>query len=140
MLNGKGPILIDRDDAVIMCGDFNMVGYRRQLDSLRDGDIFDNESFGPDFAPGRNAGSLVSAPLRHTHSRLTYTWRQDRSNYAPGKLDYILFSSDAAQLKRNFALWTPDMPEDVLKKHGLMPGDSPAASDHLPLVADFDFR
>jgi endonuclease/exonuclease/phosphatase family metal-dependent hydrolase len=140
MLNGNDrPFAIDPNDAVILCGDFNMVGYRRQLESLRDGDIYDNV-FGPDFAPGRKEGSLVSAPLRHTHSRLTYTWRQDRASYAPGKLDYILFSSDAATLKRNFALWTPDMPEEVLSGHGLLSDDSPTASDHLPLVADFDFR
>ncbi len=140
MLNGAGLFPIDPNDAVIMCGDFNMVGYKRQLDSLRVGDIFDNARHGPDFAPGREAGSLVSAPLRHTHTRLTYTWRKDRASYAPGKLDYIFFSPDSAQLKRNFALWTPDMPEDTLKKYGLKPDDSPAASDHLPLIADFDFR
>ncbi len=142
ILTGSPEALIagNPDDAVILCGDFNMVGYARELYAVRDGDIFDNERFGGDFAPGRAHGSLVSAPLRHTHSPQTYTWRWDPSEFGPGKLDYVLFSDDALKLKRNFTLWTPEMPAEALAAAGLEPPDSPNASDHLVLVADFEVR
>jgi len=140
LLSGKGPFEIDSEDTVVMLGDFNMVGFQRQLRSLQDGDIIDNERFGPDFSPAREKGSLASAPLRHTHSRHFYTWRADPAPFTPGKLDYILFSNDTAELRNNFALWTPGMPQDILRQHGLERKDSILASDHLVLVADFVFR
>jgi hypothetical protein len=115
-----------------------MVGFARQLYSLRDGDIYDNERFGPDFNPD-SLGSLVSAPLRHTHSREAYSWRDDSDVYPPGKLDYILFGPSRAKLKNNFTLYTPDIPEPILRQHGLKRDDS-LASDHLVLVADFELR
>lgn len=139
LLAGAGPFSIGPNDAVAMVGDFNMVGYRRQLAVLLDGDIIDNETNGPDFSPGRARGSLVSAPLRHTHARSNFTWWSDlSSSFTPGKLDYTIFSDDVAALRQNFVLHTPEIPADVLAAHGLLSTDSEAA-DHLPMVADFDF-
>lgn len=136
LLEGTGPFVAPVTAAVVMAGDFNMVGFVRQLRALRDGDIIDNAQFGPDFAPARAAGPLANAPLRHTHTRATYTWRQDDASFAPGKLDYILYSGDVATLARNFALYTPDMPPEDLARYGLEASDSQQASDHLVLVAD----
>ena len=122
-----------------MTGDFNMVGYRRQLEVLRDGTFIDPAN-GPDFAPGRAKGSLVVARLRHTHVRTHHTWRNPTSEFAPGKLDYAFFSNDVAKLKRGFVLDTASLPEVVLEAHGLERGDSRIASDHLALVMDFRIR
>ena len=137
---GDGAFAIDTEDTVVMLGDFNMVGFQRQLRSLQDGDIIDNERFGPDFSPARENGSLTNVPLRHTHSRHFYTWRADPAPFTPGKLDFILFSDDTAMLRNNFALWTSDMPLETLQQHGLERNDSILASDHLVLVADFAFK
>ena len=140
LLSGNGVFTINENDTVVMLGDFNMVGFHRQLKSLRDGEINNHERFGPDFSPARERGSLTEVPLRHTHTRHFYTWRADPAPFTPGKLDYILFSDDMAAVQNNFALWTPDMPQEVLQQHGLERNDSILASDHLVLVADFIFR
>lgn len=138
LMNGTGPFATTGSEAVILSGDFNMVGYVRQLQSLRDGDIFDNVTFGPDFAPSRAAGSLTDVYLRASHSRSFYTWRSDGGSFMPGKLDYILTSADLATVKNAFAVYTPEIPAPTLTTLGLLAGDS-TASDHVPLVVDLEF-
>ena len=59
-------------------GDYNLVGFRRQLESIRDG-VFVDPSHGANFAPGRGEGSLRDPPLRHTDRRMAYTWRRASS-------------------------------------------------------------
>lgn len=140
LLTGEGLFSINARDTVVMLGDFNMVGFQRQLRSIRDGKLINNEHFGPDFSPARSHGSLTTVPLRHTHSGHFYTWQADPAPFTPGRLDYIFFSGDTAQLKNNFVLWTREMPEPLLRQYGLERNDSPLASDHLVLVADFAFR
>ncbi len=139
LINGEGPFTVDPGVAVAMMGDFNMVGFVRQLTNLRDGDLIDNATFGADFSPGREAGSLASVPARHTHSPEVYTWFNPPQNYAPGKLDFILYSPDVATLKSNYTLKTGDIPAADLAAAGLEAGDS-SASDHLAMVADFSFK
>lgn len=138
-IDGVGPFAVDPDVAVVMMGDFNMVGFVRQLITLRDGVLIDNGTFGVDFSPGRDLGSLVNVRARHTHTADIFTWFNPPSSFAPGKLDYILFSSDAATLKRNFTLKTDEIPAGELTAAGLQAGDS-SASDHLVMIADFDFK
>ena len=138
LMAGTGPFPIGPESPVMMLGDFNMVGYRRQLETLRDGRFIDPATWGHDFAPAREAGSLRAVPLRHTHTRFHYTWRSDGGSFAPGRLDWFLYSPDRLALHRNFVLWTPDMPATVLAAAGLHRDDS-LASDHLALVADFTF-
>ncbi len=139
LLEGTGPFPIGDRDAVILAGDFNMVGFRRQLDVLLHGRFIDSAN-GPDFAPGRGKGSLRSARLRHSHARAVHTWRRATSEFGPGKLDFVIYSSDVAKLKRNFTLDTGSLPEQVLEEFGLLAADSLEASDHLALVADFRFK
>jgi hypothetical protein len=103
LLNKKGPFTETQNVSVIFLGDFNMVGYARQLHSLRDGDIFNNQLFGTDFQPDRKLGSLKIAPLRHTHSRRVYTWRNDSERFPPWKIGFHLLriksSSTQEQLR-----------------------------------------
>ncbi len=138
-INGVGPFVVDPGVAVAMMGDFNMVGFVRQLITLRDGILIDNVTFGADFSPGRDLGSLANVRARHTHTADIVTWFNPGSSFAPGKLDYILFSSDAATLKRNYTLKTDEIPMIELTAAGLEAGDS-NASDHLVMIADFDFK
>ena len=139
LLAGVGPFPIDADDVVIFAGDFNYVGLRRQVEAVRDG-LFIDPSLGPDFAPGRLEGSLVSAPLRHSHVRSITTWRFNSSPFAPGKLDYVFYSSDAARLEKSYVLDTATLPAEELRRFRLRRRDSLLVSDHLVLVTDFSFR
>lgn len=139
MLAGQGPFPVQARDWVVITGDLNMVGFRRQLDVLLNGTFIDPNNR-PDFAPGRARGSLKSAKLRHTHTRSTVTWRSGTSSYSPGKLDYIIYSKDVARLKKNYVLDTAEMPDEVLAAAGLERSDSLTASDHLAMVADFKVK
>lgn len=138
LLAGAGPFSIDPMDAVVFAGDFNFVGFRRQFDAIVRGTFIDPAN-GPDFAPGRDSGSLVVTPARHTHRRAAYTWRNARSGFTPGRLDFIFFAGDVARLDKSFILDTSAMPAEELARYGLDAGDSLLASDHLPVVADLVF-
>lgn len=138
LLAGTGPFSVDPMDAVVFAGDFNFVGFRRQIDAIVNGTFID-PSNGPDFAPGRDNGSLTVTPARHTHRRAAYTWRSPGSAFTPGRLDFIFFSDDVARLDKSFVLDTSTLSADVLERHGLSDRDSLLASDHLPVVADLVF-
>lgn len=137
LLGGAGPFAVDRDDAMVLLGDFNLVGFRRQLETLRDG-VFTNLSNGPDFSPARSQGSLTSAPLRHTHRRLIQTWRRAESDFTPGKLDFVFFTGDALEMQKSLVVDSAGMPQVFLDGNDLRSPDSQEMSDHLPLVVDFE--
>ncbi|MCP4201551.1 MAG: endonuclease/exonuclease/phosphatase family protein [bacterium] len=139
LLQGSFSFAIGDGDAAVFAGDYNLVGFRRQLESIRDG-VFVGSSKGADFAPGRGEGSLLDPPLRHTHRRMAYTWRQAGSSFAPGRLDLVIFTGDALTLEKGFVVDTGSMPSKARKKLGLNRRDSELASDHLGLVTDFSVR
>ena len=66
-----------------------------------------------------------------------YTWRDARSSFSPGKLDYIVYSDSVLELRNAFSLETTLLSTEDLKRYGLRPMDTLDASDHLPVVADF---
>lgn len=140
MINGNTSLPVDgARDTVVFAGDFNMVGFARQLRTLQDGDLIDNSVWGPDFSPGRERGSLQALKLRHTHVRDIATWVNLASSYSPGRLDFILFDSPNGVVAKDFALRTETMPRAVLDDLGLEAADTGTLSDHLPLVADIRF-
>ncbi len=132
-----GEIDLAPDTPIIAGGDFNLVGLRRQLETLTTGDIEDNGTWGPDDAPDWDGSEFDVVPNRHPDARLTYTWRRDSSSFYPGKLDYICFTGAAAQLHNNFTIETRTMTPASLAAAGLQPLDTEVASDHAALVADF---
>ena len=67
---------------------------------------------------------------------MDYTWRNDNSDYAPGKLDYAIVSDGVVQVLRSFGLQTQDMSGERLGDYGLLATDTWVASDHLPIVVD----
>ncbi len=138
LLEGGGPFAADPRDAVILAGDFNLVGFRRQFEALVHGRFID-PSHGENFDPGRDNGSLAVAPLRHSNRRMAFTWRRETSRFAPGRLDFIFFSDDVAKLEKSFVVDTESMPDETLAELGLERSDSLRVSDHLALVADFSF-
>jgi hypothetical protein len=117
-------------------GDFNLVGYKQQLETLTDGDIVDEASYGIDFLPDWDDSPLTDLFSRHTHIRMGYTWRSDASGFNPGKLDYILYTDSVLEPVKHFVLNTLAMFEEDLSFYDLESEDTNQASDHLPRLMD----
>jgi endonuclease/exonuclease/phosphatase family metal-dependent hydrolase len=105
--------------ARVIGGDINLVGTRGPLERL-----------GAGLAP--RGGDLTPVYTPVLGKDAAYTWRDDRSDFAPGRLDWLL---SEARVVQSFALDTRRIDPAVLAEHGLEPGDS-AVSDHLPIVVD----
>jgi len=132
-----GTITIPQGTPMFIVGDLNLVGWAQQLKTLLQGDIVDQATYGADFNPDWDQTPLADSIPYHTSTRESYTWRSDGQSFDPGRLDYIIYTDSALQLERRFALWTPDMSPTDLTAYSLQSGDSPTASDHIPLTADF---
>ncbi len=122
---------------IIIAGDMNLVGGARQVRTLTDGDIVNEETFGPSHAADWDGTPLADAWPRVTGGREVFTWRDARSSFSPGKLDYIVYSDSVLELRNAFALETTGLTTDDLARYGLEAEDTLDASDHLPVVADF---
>lgn len=106
----------------LIAGDINLVGSRRPLDELRSGLDADGSS-------------LEVAETMVLGDAAIYTWRNPRSAFTPGRLDFAVYSDANARVIRAFALDTDRLGADTLAAWGLEPGDTDA-SDHLPMVVD----
>lgn len=135
--NGNGPIPLPNNAHLVVLGDMNLVGDRRQLQTLLTGDIVNESSYGPDFSPDWDGSDLIDSNPYTTGLPFVFTWYQPQSSFSPGKLDYIIYGGSNLFLQNNFALFTPALPADSLSTYGLLPNDVVVASDHLPLIADF---
>ena len=134
--NENGPFNLVDETPFVHVGDFNFVGYRQQVETIRIGDIVDENEYGEDFLPDWDNTAVVDLFSRHTHKRMGYTWRSDGSSFNPGKLDYIFYSDATIDTGRHFTLNTLAMEEATLMEYGLEWDDTQEASDHLPRVFD----
>ncbi|MDX1700841.1 MAG: endonuclease/exonuclease/phosphatase family protein, partial [Melioribacteraceae bacterium] len=137
--NGSGELILAPNTPIIIMGDMNFVGLDSQRRTLLTGDIFDNTSFGSDFQPDWNGKNLVDSRPYTTNLPMTFTWYNADEGYAPGRLDYIVYTSSSLDLRNSYSLFTPALQTDTLINHELEFLDAVEASDHLPLVADFRF-
>jgi endonuclease/exonuclease/phosphatase family metal-dependent hydrolase len=135
-----GNFTLAEDTPVILAGDFNLVGWRQQLDTLVSGDIQDEGTYGSDFAPDWGTGSLSYALSRHPDARMVYTWRQDSSSFYPGMLDYLFYTPSVITLDHGYVLETRTMKSTTLASYGLSANTTPDASDHAPRVGDFSLN
>ncbi len=133
----QGDVEIAPETFIVIAGDMNLVGSYRQVETLVSGTIVDHERFGPSHRADWDGTALTDAAPHHLSGREAYTWRDDRSAFAPGRLDYIVFSDSVARLTNAFILWTEDLNPATLASYGLRAEDTRKASDHLPVVADF---
>lgn len=136
MSNGQEGMDVPEGTPFVFLGDLNLVGDAQQLVTLLTGDIQNEAEFGEDFAPDWDGTPLLTPPLLQTERRMGYTWRADAGSYWPGRLDYALIPDSVVELAGGFLLYTPSMSQEILAMHGLHADDSPAASDHLPLILD----
>ena len=122
---------------IVIAGDMNLVGGAGQVQTLLSGRIADEDRFGTSFAPDWDGTPLTDAWPRTTGGVTVATWRDEQSSFAPGKLDYIIYSDSALRLERAFILATEKLAPEVLARCDLRLDDTLVASDHLPVVADF---
>ena len=132
-----GRLDLAADTPIVCAGDFNLVGWRAQLETVVTGDIADNGTFGPDSPPDWDGSEMEDANPRHPDARFAYTWRDDASSFYPGKLDWMFYTGSVMTLENNFVLETRTMTPANLAANGLLADDTSTASDHAPAVADF---
>lgn len=139
-----GFIDLPQDTPIVVLGDFNIVGGPGPLDTLLCGDISDEATYGNDSPPDWDGTcNVVLQPMHNGVGPDDYTWRNDNSSFAPGRLDYITFNDSVLTVARHFILNTTLMTQPDLDATGLQQFDvvlaPPGYFDHLPLVIDFRF-
>jgi hypothetical protein len=86
-----------------------------------------------------NGSDLSVAPARVLGDAAFYTWQDDKTEFPPGRLDYLAFGEGGAQLINAFVLDTRRLGDRSLASMGLNRADTDA-SDHLPVVIDLSPR
>jgi endonuclease/exonuclease/phosphatase family metal-dependent hydrolase len=128
-MSAGGQLDLPAGTAILFMGDTNLVGAGSVRSSLLTGNIADNGSFGPDFAPDWDGTALTDLVSRQTERRLCHTWLSTTSAFWPGRLDYLVYNDSAVEPGRHFVLDPSQMSADSLAAHGLLASDS-GASDH----------
>jgi len=111
------------EPAVVIVGDFNLVGSRTPLDT-----ILENKGYG-----------LKDWLLPNLIGESVITWRGgSRASFSPGKLDYVVYSSKTLIPRNGFILDSGLLNRRERKQLKLDAGDS-KLSDHLLITVDFQF-
>jgi hypothetical protein len=113
---------------LVVAGDLNLVGSRAPLDVLLNG-------------RGSPFGALVTAHLPRLDDGTPITWRGRHPNpFAPGRLDYTLYSGETLEQVGGFTFSTDFLTERQLAEVGLERPTSASTSDHLVMVTDLRLR
>lgn len=137
--NGNENYFLSEDTPIIIAGDMNFVGNNDQPNTFITGNIFANGTYGPDFTPDWDGTDFDDADAFSTGTLSNFTWVNPFGSFFPGKLDWIIYSGSQMKIQNTFALWTSAMTSSELNQYDLNSGDILDASDHLPVVADFNF-
>ena len=141
-----GNVTLPHGTAMTVLGDLNIVEGPQPLNTLLDGNIINNATYGPDAAPdwdgSRNADAF---PLHNGAGPESYTWRNDLEPFDPGRLDYVTYTDSVLASPKRFVLNTVAMSDALLAAAGLQRFDATLDSvgqnyDHLPVVVDFRER
>lgn len=112
------------DDAWrIIAGDMNLVGSREPLEALAA--AIDNDK-----------SALTPAPTRTLGDATYLTWSESGNAFAPGRLDWLLYSDSTAKAANAFVLDTARLSDATLARTGLTATDTAEATDHMPVVVD----
>ena len=108
---------------IVIVGDFNLVGSRTPLDVIIDKKVYGLQDW---LIPNLVGESVV-------------TWRGgSRASFAPGKLDYVIYSTKTLIPGNAFILNSELLNRTELKQLSLNAADS-GVSDHLVMTVDFQF-
>ena len=133
-----GEITVSENTPIVFLGDMNLVGNSQQYYTIIEGDIQDTDSYGEGGFPDWDNSELEDVICRQTDKRMAYTWRHDNSEYPPGRLDFIFYTNSVMSTAKSFTLQTEIMSDERLENYGLLWDDTKEASDHFPVVTDFD--
>ena len=133
-----GEITVSENTPIVFLGDMNLVGNSQQYYTIIEGDIQDTDSYGEGGFPDWDNSELEDVICRQTDKRMAYTWRNENSEYPPGRLDFIFYTNSVMSTAKSFTLQTEIMSDERLENYGLLWDDTKEASDHFPVVADFD--
>lgn len=123
---------------LVYCGDLNLVGYRQQLETLLNGDIQNTQTFGEGGPMDWDGTSLFDHAPMQSHLNMNFTWRNDAGTYPPARLDYFLYTDAVLNAANSYVLRTDAMTASEANALGLQPGVVEAASDHSPVIIDFE--
>lgn len=133
-----GVIDLPANTPFVYGGDLNLVGFSQQLTTLITGDIQDTGTYGTGAAPDWDDTDVTDQVCVQSDKHMAYTWRADASSYPPGRLDFQMFSDAVMSANKNFTLQTEVMSPARLALYGLNSFDTGDASDHFPVVVDYD--
>lgn len=131
---------IEENTPIVIMGDMNLVGFAQQQTTLITGEIVNQETFGVSFNPDWDNTAFEDLKPKNPGLPTTFTWYSAGSSFSAGRLDYMVYSGSVMETTNGFALHTPEMDTDSLLAYGLEQNDVILASDHLPLVGDFQFK
>ncbi|MHC4742407.1 MAG: endonuclease/exonuclease/phosphatase family protein [Planctomycetota bacterium] len=112
-----------KEPAIVILGDFNLVGSRKPLDIITE----------------KEAHGLKNWLTPNLVGESVITWRGGpRESFAPGKLDYVVYSGKTLMPKNGFILNSESLNQTQREQLQLEPADS-RLSDHLLIITDFAF-
>jgi hypothetical protein len=138
-----GSINLVPGTPMAVLGDLNIVGGPQPLDTLLDGNIQNELTYGADSPPDWDGSNNADAnPLHNNVGPENWTWRNDNDIFAPGRLDYVTWTDSVLSSPKRFALSTFSMTPAERAAAGLQQFDTclddiGANYDHLPLIIDF---
>ena len=137
--NPGGVLTLAESTPIVVLGDMNFVGDTFQLNTLLNGDIYDEATYGVDYIPDWDETSFEDANPLVTHLPMSFTQGNSyySGSYSKGRLDYIIYSGSVLEMKNSYVCYTHSMPSDTLSTYSLLENDTESASDHFPVVADF---
>ena len=137
---GLNEFQLATDAPIIITGDMNLYGNKRQRETLLAGEIVNNNAYGPDANPDWDNTPLTAALPFANGLPQAVTWINPNSSFFPGRLDYTIYSDHILDLTNTFCLNTNGMSDNDLNALGLNRNDSRSGSDHLPVITDFEIR
>ncbi len=137
-LEGETNVQLAEGTPYIILGDMNFVGDASQVHSLITGDIISNFIYGPDIRMDYGDGAITDSKPITTGFPASFTWYNNQSSFPSGRLDYLLFTDSVLKKSNSFVLNTKGLSQTLLTDFNLLDTDTERASDHFPLVVDFE--
>jgi len=107
---------------VVIAGDFNLVGSYEPMATMVEG-------------LGKRGRDLSTVEAQQLGDASMITWKDEKSRFSPGRLDWMLIDESMSKAVNAFILDTRTLSDASLRRMKLEPDDS-KASDHLPIVID----
>ena len=133
-----GTYDVPKGTPIMLAGDANLVGLKKQYHTLVEGSIQDEAKFGEAFSPDWDGTPLADLHPPHFQRPHTYTWRGN--GFFPGRLDYVFYTDSVLKIGHHFVFDTVGLPKAVLEKYNLREMDAPNTYKHMPLVVDMIFE